>query len=235
MIPFSFEGSFSAAYVGGLPWDPSAPWTMPDAATTAAGAVLVVVVVLAAFRVLQAVAAVHLFSRRTRVEGWDAFVGRTLQKRRRRITYELILSRPGIQPFHVWKALGGAFGNTLRSLERLEAVGFVRSIKIGGFRHYFPKPQGNEPLDPLAAFLARRTVRETLDFLKGRAPVSLAETSRGLGVAPATAHERLQRLVASGLAERFHTNEGIRFRILEGKSPLVLSNPQPTRGPVATP
>lgn len=235
MIPFSFEGSFSAAYVAGLPWDPSGPWTLPDAATTAAGVVFVVVIGLAAVRVLQALAALHLFSRRTRVEGWDAFVGRTLQNRRRRITYELVLSRPGIQPFHVWKALGGAFGNTLRSLERLEAVGFVRSIKIGGFRHYFPKPQGNEPLDPLVAFLARRTVRETLEFLKEHAPVSLAETSRGLGVAPATAHDRLQRLVASGLAERFRTNQGIRFRILEAMSLPVLTHPQPSRAPVPTP
>ncbi|MBI2078312.1 MAG: hypothetical protein HYT80_08105 [Euryarchaeota archaeon] len=164
-----------------------------------------------------------LFSRRTRATDWPGYQARTLRNDRRRLLYRWIQEAPGVQPFHLWHRLGGAFGTTLRSLERLERVGLVRSTRVGGFRHYFDASVSQATATALAP-LATRTLRETLRALADLAPCDERTLRARLRVSHATLQPRLRRLLDLGAIERAREKGRFAYRV-------VASTPRPG-GPV---
>ena len=120
---------------------------------------------------------------------------RTLRNDTRRRILRIIQSRPGIQPFHIWKEARGAMGVTLRGLQTLEKAGLVRSLKIGRTRHYYensPRHRGSEL--EVMAILQLRTVRETMQALRQLGEGTQKQVADLLGLSISTASERLAAL-----------------------------------------
>lgn len=141
-----------------------------------------------------------LWSSRTRASDWRGYVERTLANGRRARIYALIRENPGIQPFQLWHRVGGAFGVTLRSLERLERVRLVASRRTGRFRHYFDSSAAADP--SLAMIMARPALRETYEAIQRFGPASEPALRAVLSVSHASFAERAARLLDAGLAIR---------------------------------
>lgn len=177
-------------------------------------------------------ASLPLLARRASEQAMQGYVGRTLQNPVRQRIHQLIKQRPGIQPFHVWKAVGGAFGVTLRSLDRLEEVGLVRSRKLGRYRHYFVASA--TPTDShfqKYAVLAEAPFRETYSELCRRGGATQQELQQILGRGTSTISDRLVRLESFGLVGKVRASRAARYVPLTPEDGHVASSlPSPPIG-----
>ena len=143
------------------------------------------------------------FGRRRKDEPAPPRVNPTLRNETRRRIMEVIQERPGVQQFHVWKRIGGAFGVTLRGLDLLERAGLVRSFKHGKSRHYYENdPKFTAGAVQVFAAMATRTLGETLNVIHERAPISQKELAQALGITVSTLSGRLARLERDGMIVR---------------------------------
>lgn len=151
--------------------------------------------------------------------------------------YRLVQSRPGIQPYHIWKEVGGAFGVTLRALYVIEKLGLVKVVRGGRAKHYFENsPEYSDDKARVLAAISNRRIKAVLDALQGRGPISQAEISKRLGVSVATVSKRLAKMRGAGLVDVVRAN-GVnlyeaRYMVLQ-PSPGPGVSPNSRTGPVS--
>jgi predicted transcriptional regulator len=155
-----------------------------------------------------------------------------LENKTRKRIHRLIAERPGVQPFHVWKQIGGAFGVTLRGLELLERVGLVRSVKQGKNRHYYRNtPEFTPRITEVLAVLARRNLAQTFQTLRDRGPMTQKELSNDLRVGVPTLSVRLSKLSRYGLVVCERRGGRKHYRVVEQER-LPISWLQPGFSPM---
>lgn len=129
---------------------------------------------------------------------------------RRDQVLDIVRANPGIQPYAVWKQVGGALGVTVRAIRKLEERGQIRVVHRGRHRHLF---QSAFPPDParaaLAADLSRPAVRETLRLIATLKRSTQAQLARQLGIAESTMSERVARLKRLGLIRVQRDDKGL--------------------------
>lgn len=148
---------------------------------------------------------------------------------RRRI-FKLIQVRPGIQPYHVWQDVGGAFGVTLRALYVLERTGLVRSVKSGRNRHYFENSARFQSQNlGVLSLLSSRTIGDTYRLLIRKKVATQREIAAELGISIPTASLRLSRMKQAGLITVSRANGNLLFEPVSLAIPMIPWVMQPPR------
>lgn len=124
------------------------------------------------------------------------------QHPRRQRILEVISADPGIHVGELRRRTGFGHGALVQHLRRLQDAGWVTAVATGRYTCYFPGGQVPAQQARRAMALKAAGAMRVLEAI-GRLPgASLSQVARDAGVAPATAHHHIERLVQAGLVAR---------------------------------
>ena len=127
--------------------------------------------------------------------------------------YNFILLNPGTYLRKIFKDVGLAMGDTQYHLSVLEKKGYVKSMKVGKHRHYYPMSVNSGQDELILALLGQTTTRDILVYLIENIGPTQSELSNFKHFSTPTIYWHMKRLISSGLVVGFKEGSVIRYYV----------------------
>jgi predicted transcriptional regulator len=131
----------------------------------------------------------------------------------RRVVYQFIEDNPGVHIRKIIKSLGLAAGDTQYHLDKLQREGWIKSLKIGAHRHYYPADITDEKDEVVLAFLMHDTARDILVRLIEHPGSTQGDIARFKQLSAPTINWYMSRLISAGIVVGVREGRIIRYFI----------------------
>lgn len=140
---------------------------------------------------------------------------------RRGLIYQYVRKHPGSHIRAMARALELATGDLQYHLSWLENHGYVKTRKIGFFRHVFPAMVFNEEQESLLAVLSQRTPREVLLRILEDPSLTQGGLAMALAYSQPTVSWHMSRLVQLGIMTKKRTGRGNLYEVAADRQAVL--------------